>query len=268
MNGFDLKNKEPIFVVGFPKSGNTWLARLLAEITESVIDATNSVDAADNTQCRKGNYLIFKLHDFESVKVPDGARVVYIIRDIRDVLVSAFFFNNKFIREDWVKLNSRCGLLRRLLCKAYFRHQIDRMNKRWCGNELSLLLNWIYGKKNMVGSWSNHLVSWGKNSDVVVVRYEDLLQNTEGEMRRILDVMGIKVSDKALKESISNQSFENKKLKFQKSDDSKNVQFLRSGKTGGWRDYLSPAMLKKIETRHFRVMNEYGYKLESYKGEK
>jgi len=53
----EVKTKEPIFVVGFPKSGNTWLARLLAEITQSNIEANNPIDIADNLLSRKGSYL-------------------------------------------------------------------------------------------------------------------------------------------------------------------------------------------------------------------
>ena len=263
-----MKKKELIFVIGFPKSGNTWLARLLAEVTSSRIDHTNPVDAADNLPDRKGNYLISKLHASGGLIVPEDARGVYIVRDIRDVLVSAFFFNNRFMREDLVKLDSTSGWARCLLCKAYFRHQIRRMNKCWCGNELSVLMDWVHGNKNTVGSWSDHLVSWAKNPSVIVVRYEDLLRNTKGEMRRILGALKIDVSDEMLKETISNQSFKKKKSKFIQSGNLQNVQFLRSGKAGGWRDFLSPGMVKEIEMTHARVMNEYGYKLEHYEGKK
>ena len=47
MRGFKLKEQEDIYVIGFPKSGNTWLARLLAEVTDSNLVPSNPVDAAD-----------------------------------------------------------------------------------------------------------------------------------------------------------------------------------------------------------------------------
>ena len=43
-------NKEKIYVVGFPKSGNTWLARLLAEITSSKVAVDNPHDTIN--KCR------------------------------------------------------------------------------------------------------------------------------------------------------------------------------------------------------------------------
>ena len=93
----------PMYVIGFPKFGNTWLVRQLAEVTSSNIvveGLLDEVNAVDNWPDRKGKYLIYKMQDSEGVILPDGAHVVYIIWDIRDVVVSAFFFNNKFCQRE------------------------------------------------------------------------------------------------------------------------------------------------------------------------
>ena len=266
MNEATVKNKEPILVIGFPKSGNTWLARMLAEATASKINAGNPIDDADNSLTRTGMYLVYKLHDRGDMVLPRNARIVYVVRDIRDVLVSAFFFNNRFICEDWVKLVGNWHGMR-VLARIYFRHQIRRMNQHWCGNEYSGLRNLVCRKKNTIGDWSSHILLWTKHPDALVVRYEDLLRDTEGELKKILRGLSIEVDDKTLKETIENQSFEKKKAKFFTSGDSRNSQFMRSGRAGGWRDFLSPSILKRIESTHGSVMSEYGYVLESNKGE-
>ena len=153
-------NKEPIFVIGFPKSGNTWLARLLAEITQSEMESSNTVDSADNSAMRRrGGHLICKRHDSVKEFSLEDVPIVYIIRDVRDVLVSAFFFNNRFVTEDLVKLDSNLRGIKRLLYRLYFWNQIRRMNRQWCGNELTVLRNWIHGRKSTVGSWSEHVES-------------------------------------------------------------------------------------------------------------
>ena len=155
-----VKNKESIYVIGFPKSGNTWLARLLAEITQSEIESSNSVDSADNSAMRRrGGHLICKQHDSVKEFSLEDVPIVYIIRDVRDVLVSAFFFNNRFVTEDLVKLDSNLRGIKRLLYRLYFWNQIRRMNRQWCGNELTVLRNWIHGRKSTVGSWSEHVES-------------------------------------------------------------------------------------------------------------
>jgi hypothetical protein len=261
-------NKEPIYVIGFPKSGNTWLARLLAEITQSKIEASNTVDVADNSATRRGVHLIFKIHDSVKEFSLEEVPIIYIVRDVRDVLVSAFFFNNGFVAEDLVKVDSNLRGIKRLLYRLYFWNQIRRMNRRWCGNELSVLNSWIHGRKNTVGSWSEHVESWVKDSRVVVVKYEDLLCDAVGELKKILGFLEIDVDDGILEEAILNQSFKKKKSKFMDAGDSRNVKFLRSGKQGGWREFLSPAMAKEIEKTHADVMRNFDYKLEYYKGAK
>lgn len=267
MNELKEKNKEPIFVIGFPKSGNTWLARLLADVTRSNIDAINPVDASDNSLERDGKYLIKKAHEYNSDHIMN-APVVYIVRDIRDVLVSAFFFNNGFIHEDWLKSNAKCGWLVRFLSKAFFAHQVKRMNKRWCGNEITVLRNLIRGKKSKVGGWSDHILSCTEHTNVFVVKYEDLLDDTYSEMRKILVFLNIETNDVKLKETILNQSFEKKKVQFMRSEDSCNVKFLRSGKSGRFEEFFSPDLVREIESGHAFVMRAHGYKLKYFKGEK
>ena len=259
----DMKHKEPIYVIGFPKSGNTWLARLLSEVTQSEIEATNVVDGADNSSDKKGSYIIHKQHSVEDVEKVLECKVIFIVRDVRDVLVSAFFFCNTFVCEDWVKRKGRVGWIRGLLYKAYFQHQISRTNEHLCGNELLVILNWMRGDKNEIGSWSDHVLYWSSQPGVLIVRYEDLLNNTEYEMRRILDALGITVDNEKIINTVINQSFDNKKENFLNSDNLSNFKFLRSGKSGGWCEFLSQPMVENIEKKHGDVMRQFGYKLGS-----
>lgn len=84
-----------IYVLGFPKSGNTWLARLLGEVTQSNILAEDLVNTADNSSDREGDFAIHKEHVARDEQVLLKEQVVYIIRDIRDVLVSSFYHNHR-----------------------------------------------------------------------------------------------------------------------------------------------------------------------------
>ncbi len=275
MNEMDVKNNEPIFVIGFPKSGNTWLARLLAEITQSNIvvnSPLDAVNAADNSPDRKGRYLIHKKHVVEDVENVLQCKTVYIIRDVRDVLVSGFFHCNRWCEHNSIKRNVIYGW--------YFNHEVKKLNKMWQGNiwaELygirrygirRFIKSLIRRKYNItrVGNWSDHVTYWTQFPSVVVVRYEDLLRETEVALKIILDALKIDVDDETLMETVSNQSFERKKSEFLRSGNSQNFQFLRSGETGGWKELLSPAIVKKIEIKHAHVMNEYKYKSAYYEG--
>jgi hypothetical protein len=273
MNEVKVKSKEPIFVVGFPKSGNTWLARLLAELTQSNIAVNNSSDAvnmADNSSKRKGCYIIHKEHVVNNVEEVLQGRVVYIVRDVRDVLVSGFFHNNRWCNNDLIKRN--------ILYRWYFNHEVRKLNEMWRGNiwaEFRLRAIYFFKflisykfKKISIGNWSDHVTFWSRNQSVVIVKYENLLHDVEKEMKRILSIFEIDVSGKVLQEAISNQSFKKKKSEFLRSGDSQNLKFLRSGTAGGWRYLFSPAMVKEIEIKHELVMNRCGYKIEYCEGKK
>ena len=53
---------EPIYVIGYPKSGNTWLARMIAEVLRANIASADVINSSDNRQDRDGKYLIIKKH--------------------------------------------------------------------------------------------------------------------------------------------------------------------------------------------------------------
>ena len=257
-------SKKSIYVVGFPKSGNTWLARLLADVTQSNIDATNLVDAADNLLGRQGDYLIHKVHDCNKLPRSDGTMIVYVVRDIRDVLVSAFFFNNKFVQEEWISGNSEKHGVRRSFYMAYFKRQIRRMNKCWTGNELSVLINRLKGNRNRLGGWSEHIENCTQSRQALIVRYEDLLEDAIKEVRKVGDFLSLQVSQQQISAAVENQSFEKRKKQFLNSGDSKNAKFLRSGRSGGYRNFLTPELLREIEKEHGRTMCKFGYDLDYF----
>jgi hypothetical protein len=266
-------NKEPVFVVGFPKSGNTWLARLLAEVTDSNIAVNNPLDGvnmADNSSERKGQFIIHKEHVVNNIEQAMQSKVVYIVRDVRDVLVSGFYHCNRWCNDDLINRN--------IFLKWYFYHEVKKLNKKWQGNVwaefkysarcfIKSLIRYKY-EKVRVGNWSDHVSFWSKSPNVIVVRYEDLLRGTEAEMKKILLAFKLDVSDEVLLKAISNQSFKKKKSDFLKSGDPLNAKFLRRGKEGGWKELLPTTLVREIEQRHAVVMNTYGYKLEYYEGEK
>jgi len=246
------------------------LARLLAEITQSNIAVNTSLDlvnAADNSPQRKGKRVIHKEHVVRDVEAVLQCKVVYIVRDVRDVLVSWFFHCNRWVLSGgYVK---KTGLYKR-----YFIREILKSSEILRGNIwsecliksrqfLELFIHRGY-ERVRIGDWSNHVDYWRNRSGVVVVRYEDLLKDTESELRKILAALDISVEDEFLSRCILNQSFENRKSEFLRSGDDKNVKFLRSGQAGDWRSMLPPSVVIEVERRHARVMNECGYKLEFY----
>ena len=131
MNKLKEKGGRAIYVLGFPKSGNTWLARLLSEVTQSNILAEDPVNTADNSLDRQGNFVIHKEHVVRDEQVVLKEQVVYIIRDIRDVLVSGFYHNNRRLNDE--KINSN------IIARLYFYAQIKIQSRNYVAINLFII---------------------------------------------------------------------------------------------------------------------------------
>lgn len=259
-----MENKEDLYVIGFPKSGNTWLARLLSDITNSKIyveSDNDKINNSENSDDKNGNYVIHKIHVINDLDKVLKSKKVYIVRDPRAVIVSGFFHNYRNISEERIKSN--------IIYKLLFDLEIQNLSKSWnktLAHFKNLFLirlkgNFLFFPK--VNSWSSHVKHWTHFNDVVIVRYEDLLDNTFMELKRILDELNIIYNNEELIKVIENQSFSKKKKEFLEKGDTENAKFLRSGDKESWRKLLTHKLQKKIEISHKEMMKKFGYQTET-----
>ena len=255
-------NKVPIYVIGYPKSGNTWVARILSDLLDSPIETGDDpINQADNNKDFSGNYNIFKGHYSRCSRpeyISNNSKIIYVVRDFRDVLISGFFFCHNDFPEEKVLIRST-GFFS-YLYKIYFYHQLRRMTKKWISHELTVIRNFIYSHpKNNVGSWSDHVKYWSTEPNISVVRYEDLLNNPHGAIEGILSDIDVAYNCINIDKTIERQSFANRKRDFVKSNDNINNKFLRKGGSGDWKRFLNSQTIKIIENRHGCVMRSFGY---------
>lgn len=85
----ELEHQE-IFTTGHPRSGNTWIGRLLADLLNSPLQAQPGEEIQFHGSGMDGKYVIRKRHITEALPGPG----VFIYRDPRDVCVSKHFYND------------------------------------------------------------------------------------------------------------------------------------------------------------------------------
>lgn len=239
------KDKQ-IYIIGYPKSGNTWLARLLGDYLDSpVVRWNNALPIAAEGDDRKGEYRIYQLHlhpiksdsaDFIegphilNLNAYNGEKVVYIVRDPRDVVVSAMHY--------W-------GI--ESLEKA-----IEAM-----GNGTHPL--------QAVGAWSDFVESWysvvrNKTIPVHAISYESLYSDQSLAFFNLLSAMGLagnKDVDKAYR-VFSQQEIENKRKQIEVDGDSRpygketQLHNLRKGIAGDWKNH-------KFSQREWSLCKWYFY---------
>ena len=246
---FGLKSNQ-YYIVSFPKSGNTWIRIILSnilsiekgrdiflkEIQSFVPDShiQTQIDEAGKSGSifSSLNFQFIKSHDPYSDFFKDK-NVIYIVRDGRDVLNSYFHYLNA-------------------------RHE----------KKVKMLDLIEHGSQFGFGSWSEHIKSWhnGQCSKFIVLRYEDLLQDTESEMKKLLKFIDFEVSDKILKTAVDNSKFEKlsslekkKGVAYNDKLKDKTSKFFRKGTSGDWKTSFS-----KEDLEHFVTLNDEAMKLCKY----
>jgi estrone sulfotransferase len=233
-------------IASYPRSGNTWLRFMLAELLtghpadfeniDSVIPEMGLQEFARGVLPNQGR--LIKSHECYR---PEYRKAVYLVRDIRDVALS------NYSRERAVG--------------AHFMSFDD------------YLPLFLAGKTSGFGSWQRHLRCWLESplmskASMMVVRYEDLRADTFGQLSRVLSFLGHSIDPAQVRSAIANSSLERMRLKEDAAHNMPRNQdevgrFVRSGSVGGWKDKLTPHQLRLLDASAGEMLTEMGYPLAS-----
>lgn len=240
-----------IIIVGYPKSGSTWLTRLTAELVNCSVYGfwkAQHKEMAEEGKDRKSGFKVFKSHhqlyELRNYSEFCKKKIIYVIRDPRDVAISgANYF--KFNREKVIrKITKKVPIGKNYLLKALLRilngeqYRIDQM------------MNAIFFGAGDVDhwlriSWKDHYTPYMDNG-LLFIRYEDLLSSPERESERILSYFNLNRDIAYIKKAIGNQSFEKKKEFFIKNAETAKASFMRVGKSAQWKQKLTEKQKDKF----------------------
>jgi hypothetical protein len=255
-----------IIIVGYPKSGNTWITRLVAELVGCpVVGFLNSdhheiaregLERESNFRCYKSHHQAYELDEID-IK---SKKIIYVLRDPRDICLSGSAY---FVIERWPFLGRLFsdypkmyriykGINKLIISRSKYR--IKRMAEAI-----------IYGSREVHWwvrvSWAAHYKPY-LEKNTFFVKYEDLLSNTKEECERIIDFLGIQRTDAQINAAIEKQSFKNKKKEFLKKGQQKKANFLRTGRKEQWREGLPLQQKKMFEEMLNTELIQFGYPTE------
>lgn len=239
------------FVVSYPKSGNTWVRFLIAnlisggdEISFANIESRiPDIYAHTDRQLRTYRRPRFlKSHEpFD----PRYRRVIYLVRDPRAVAASYFFYCRKV------------GLIGEDTSLSKF---VDRF---------------LDGNIDAYGSWEQNVASWLRSFEnrpqMLMLRYEDLLADTEPQLRKIAEFLDIDQDPRDLRRANEASRFDRMRALEESQLDHKarlkqgagagagNIPFVRDGTAEGWRAVLSDPDRDRIERTWSVTMRRLGY---------
>jgi hypothetical protein len=243
--------KKRLLLVGFPKSGNTWLGYMLSYLLGAKytdLHAANKFPTSQKWILRLINGELDHTSDYSEVnkthnlpgKIPDLEsydNIIYISRDPRDVAVSYFFFQ-------WFNLPI-------FLNKKYVFHIIHVPVVRFFIWKMTLLLTGY--------NWNMHSVSWYAQN-IHLVRYEDLIANTYLELNMICEKLNLDQDKFILNNAIDNFTF-NKLSGGRPSGKEDKYHFFRKGIVGDYLNYFDWFDLWVIKLFCKKTMKIFNYKL-------
>ncbi len=255
--GLDQAGRQfPIFpddtmLVSYPRSGNTWTRFLIANLLHPAEDVDflkverlvpDTTTISSRSLKRTPRPRVIKTHEYFDPLYP---RVVYIVRDPRDVVLSCYNFQRKY---------------RQIADNYALEQYVD---------------DFLEGRatERAWGTWGENVASWlstrRNHKSFLLVQFAGLLKDTHSELRRVGEFLGVPVSDDIVERAVSRSSADRMRELEQQQQDRwvgakkhrKDIPFVGSAKAGGWRAKLPAECVEKIEAAWGHIMRELDYEL-------
>jgi len=248
----DRYRQKVLFVAGLPKSGTTWLERMLSsypgfhdllipDVTayEMAMGESHDYDLPLDMFARFEQMLVVtKMHVHGSphnVALLHRASVKYVVlyRDLRDVALSHYFYVRQTPWHPEYPVYSKLGAADALLTFA----------------------------AQLLPDFATWVRSWHQNRDAemgLVVTYEQMLADTEGVLMAIAQHFELDSSPQIIKRIVQAHSFQ--KLSEGRGQGQENHQsFFRKGVAGDWHNYFTPQIKAIYKQLIGDFLIEFGY---------
>jgi len=231
------KLPRPVIFATYHKAGTIWFSKMLYRISSFYglkYEHWNELQRATHAE------LFFCDHSvIDWNLVPEGACFVHLVRDPRDMLVSATFYHQT-AREEWL-LEPRA----RFEGKTY-----QQVIKELPTFEEKLLfeMNASHGKS------MEQMKKWNYNNpDCLEIRYEDFINDFDlvriANLFHFIGIPGHALGN-ALTIAYHSSLFPQSRLK---------TKHVRSGAAEQWKKHFTPAVAQAFEERHGPLLRTLGY---------
>lgn len=244
--------QKTLFVAGLPKSGTTWLEKMIASYEgfhelmipevaayEMQTGGSHDYDLPSNMFTRFENALVLtKMHVHGSkhnaqILKESNIRYVVLFRDLRDVAVSNFFYvrNTPWHPEhtQYKNKDTTAGLL------------------TFAQRTLPAYAQWVQ--------------SWHENHDPdvsVILRYEDLLADDKGALRSIAKLFELDDSEETITRITDANSFKSMSGGRSTGESNENA-FARKGIAGDWVNHFDDECRKVYKELIGQFLIDFGY---------
>ncbi len=230
---------DDVFIVSYPRSGNTWVRFLLANLLapNATITFRNIDNYVPSIYKRAASLDVFpgpryiKSHNPCYEVYP---KTIYVYRDGRDALVSYYYYATG----------------KKVFAGTFEQFVFSPFVEQFT-------------------SWREHVTGAldfaAKHPDrILMLRYEEMLNNPLTTLTGILAFLDLTRDFKALATAAEKSSFQELQKIEQESGGEmlgKKYTFFRSGKTDQWRDHFNPKLHERFLRENGEILQRLGYQL-------
>ena len=277
------------WLASYPKSGNTWFRIFLANLMNDSDDAVDinqintgaiasargwvdqvlgfessdlSMDELDRLRPdiyswhaehieHVGHH---KIHDAYTYVTNTASQSVQPLIPLKGCLGAIYFIRNPLDVAISFANHSNCSIDKAI-------EYMGDENYAFCKSTLrqhNQLRQWLL-------SWSLHVQSWAtaKNLNLLILRYEDMLLNSEATFTRAVEFLNLDYTAKQIKRALQLSNIETLQQMEQdkgfREKPAKMANFFRKGVVGDWKTTLTEVQIARVIADHSQVMGDYGY---------
>jgi hypothetical protein len=224
-------------VIEFPKCGGSWISNLIRSYIGSRFNDGYRLIGRDEVIQKHVRYR------------PGLTRVVVVVRDPRDMFVSAYYHETSFTDRE-----------KSLPIERYFRKDPERPMAEDFAEYLEAKLLHITHPRFF---YSQFLDSWLERSGVCVVRYEDFLGDAEAQLIRVVRFLERPVELDRIRSAVTENSFKNTTRRLygveRTTGVEDNTRFVRKGIVGDWKNHFNERSCQLLEKFEGSSLRRLGY---------
>nr|XP_060609202.1 amine sulfotransferase-like [Anolis sagrei ordinatus] len=255
LEDFEIRDSD-IFLVTFPKSGTIWTQNILSLILhEGHRNGTEDMDLLDRVpwleyNVRNIDYVnrpsprLFATH-LPYYLAPKGlkmkrGKVIYVIRNPKDVLVSYYHFSKVSVKLEEVE-------------------------------DFEIIMERFLAGKVVGNLWLDHVEGWSSQRDnlnILFLMYEEMKKNLRSSVLKICNFLGRKLTEEELDDVVDKASFDKMSADSRTNysttppdvlDFSKG-RFLRKGTIGDWKNMMTVAQSERFDSVFKEWMEKLPFK--------
>jgi aryl sulfotransferase len=270
-----------VWLVSYPKSGNTWLRVLLSNYRRIVLGPANLNEPLIGTQSHLSRHGFDEIMGIPSSELSEE-ELVHHRHKFHALFIEKYpgtsftkvheTYDGQHDAPTVFPADDRCKVIYLVrnpldIAPSFAHHEncsIEEIIRRMA-DERAMVRHGKTSFSEHIGAWDRHVLGWTEQDalPVLTIRYEDMLTDPRDAFSRIINFSELSLDRDKLEQAIESSRFDALQEKEKETGFSErplaSSHFFRKGRAGTWEDMLSDQQRDRILSDHGSTMQMFGY---------